>query len=69
MSEYESLGIDTFKLTGRTFAEWFGRCWREAGGDNFKVKACMLLPDEKELYDLIEQKWGPMQEEQVPEEE
>lgn len=50
--ELEPLSVATDELI-----IWFSRCWREVGGESFKLKANIAPHDNDQAYNLIESKW------------
>lgn len=54
---FEDAGIDTYERGGRLMAEWFGECWRTAGGESFPLPAYISLHDSVECYDLRTFTW------------
>lgn len=50
---------DYLTLAGRALIPWFSRCWVEAGGLLFAGRAHICLHDDREVYDLVQQTWGP----------
>lgn len=37
--------------------KWFSKCWREVGGESFKLKANIAPHDNDEVYNLVDSKW------------
>jgi hypothetical protein len=37
--------------------QWFSECWKEMGGESFKLKANIAPHDNDQAYNLIESKW------------
>jgi hypothetical protein len=53
----ENEGIATFETGAVVTAEWFGKCWHQAGGNCFSVPAFIQHHDHCEAYDLRRRRW------------
>jgi hypothetical protein len=54
---YEDDGVQTFETGARVLAEWFGKCWHEAGGGEFPLPAYIGHHDRAAQFDLKAEKW------------
>jgi hypothetical protein len=54
---YEVEGVATFESGARVLCEWFGECWKAAGGAKFPIPAYINHHDRPSYYDLRRERW------------
>lgn len=54
---FEDDGVATYETGARVLAEWFGKCWYEAGGAKFPIPAYIGHHDSSAQYDLRKKRW------------
>lgn len=57
--EYEEKdeSLDLWNVATNSMIEWFAKCWNQAGGREFKLKANIAPHDSNNEFDLLESKW------------
>jgi len=55
--DFEVAGVATFESGARVLAEWFGECWRAAGGMEFPIPAFIHHHDRSRYFDLRSGRW------------
>jgi len=57
--EYEDKdeSLDLWSVATNSMIEWFSKCWNQAGGREFKLKANIAPHDSNHEFDLLESKW------------
>ena len=53
----EDEDFDLWSIASDELIQWFSKCWKEVGGELFKLKANIALHDNDQAYNLIESKW------------
>lgn len=49
--------FDPWSIAIDELIQWFSECWKEMGGESFKLKANIAPHDNDQAYNLIESKW------------
>lgn len=49
--------FDPWSIAIDELIQWFSECWKEMGGESFKLKASIAPHDDDQVYNLIESKW------------
>lgn len=49
--------FDLWSIAIDELIKWFSECWKEVGGELFKLKANIAPHDNDQAYNLIESKW------------
>lgn len=49
--------FDPWSIAIDELIQWFSECWKEMGGESFKLKANIAPHDNDQAYNLIKSKW------------
>ena len=53
----EDEDFDPWSIAIDELIQWFSKCWREMGGESFKLNANIAPHDNDQAYNLTESKW------------